>query len=95
MTGQEAVEDFFYDFCFFRYYFRLTVASSFVSKPASIAIIYLSFFKVFSDCPCYVFGDAFGLRLSKSGVDYQIQLTVLLKGVDVLLFEKNPDALLF
>ena len=80
------------DFRFLRVNFRQTVLTLAVAEEPRIVVVDLAVLKVFSVAPADIaaHGLALGLRLAHhEGEDH---LVVHVEGVDILLFEENPDA---
>ena len=90
--SQIEVEDAFYDSRFARYDLRLTVSALFIAEEPLVHKHWSSFLELLTDAPCDILADALGFGLCEASIDDQIQFTICLKCIDLLLLKVDADA---
>ena len=92
LSGQVEIEDAFYDSRFARYDLRLTVSALFIAEEPLVHKHWSSFLELLADAPCDILADALGFGLCEASIDDQIQFTICLKCIDLLLLKVDADA---
>ena len=90
--SQIEVEDAFHDDRFARYDLRLTVSALSIAQEPLVHKHWSSVLELLADAPCDILADALGFGLCEASIDDQIQFTICLECIDLLLLKVDADA---